>query len=141
MRVDDLDAPTAEFVARALPYVTSPGPSCALPANTCTSNYLAASVLTVPVAPLPVTTEGMDPGRRATSSEPSPSPTDDDAPRSSSVAVPVSSTVALGKAAWETLPPALPIHHDSAEHPTNSGPLEPSAVSHSASPVARTNRD
>ena len=89
----------------------------------------------------PPTQAQVDPGRRATVFEPSPSPTNGDAPQSSSVAVPVSSTVTLNKAASETLPSALPVHHDSAEHRTDLGPQEPSAVSHSALRVARTNRD
>ena len=128
MRVDGLDGPTGEFVVRAPPYVTTRGPNRALPANTCTSDYLAASVFAVPVAPfLPAPTEGTDPGRRAISSEP--------------YSVPVSSTADPGNAARETLPPAQPVYHDLAEHPTDSGPQEPSAVSHSASRVARTNRD
>ena len=71
----------------------------------------------------------------------SPSPTKGHAPKSSSVAVLFSTTVTLDKAASETLPPALLAHHDSAEHPTDSGPQEPSAVSHSVSRVARTSRD
>ena len=110
-------------------YVTSRSPNSALPANTYVRDSFAASVFAVPVAPLPASTEGTDLGRRATSSKPFPSPTNGDAPHSSSVAFPVSPTVALGKAASETLPPALLIHHDSAEHPTDSGPQEPSSVS------------
>ena len=141
MGFDHLDAPTGEFIARAPPYVTPRGPNWALPANACTSDYLAASVFAVPVAPLPGSTEGTEPARRATSSEPSPSPTNGDAPHSSSGAGPVSSTVALDKATSVALPPALPAHHDSAEHPTYSGPQDLSVVSHSASRVSRTSRD
>ena len=96
---------------------------------TCASDYLAASVFAVPVAPLPAPTEDTGLGQRATSSEPPPSPTNGNAPHSYSVAVPVSFTVALDKAGSGTLPPALPVLHDSAEHPMGSDPQELSAVS------------
>ena len=62
-------------------------------------------MLAVPVAPLP--DQPNDLGQRATSSEPSPPPTDGNAPDSSPAAVPASSTAALDKTASETLPPAL----------------------------------
>ena len=45
----------------------------------------------VPVEPLTALTEGTDPGRRATSSEPSPPPTDGNARTFTSAAIPASS--------------------------------------------------
>ena len=53
---------------------------------------------------------------------------------------PASSTVVPDKAALGAIPPALPVHKDSVVRQTNSGPQAPSAVSHSASRVAGTNR-
>ena len=114
MKVYDLDAP---FIWR----VRCPcSPSrrlarsqlnWALSANmyVCASDSLAAAVFAVPDVPLPASTEGMDLSQCATSSSPSPLPTDGNAPNSSSVTLHVSSTVAHDKAASETFPPALPV--------------------------------
>ena len=86
-KVDDHDAPSGEFVIRAPLYVISRGPKRALPANKCASDFLVASVLAVPVAPLPASTEGADCGQFSIPSEPLPSPTDGNAPMFSSVAL------------------------------------------------------
>ena len=51
MRIDDLDAPYGEFVARAPTYVFSRGPSRTLTSSMQAASNLAASVLVVPVAP------------------------------------------------------------------------------------------
>ena len=51
------------------------------------------------------------------------------------------SAVDLDKAELETIPPALPVHHNSAQRPTDPGPQEPSAVPHPDSGIARTNRE
>ena len=120
MRVDDVDSLSREFVAGAQIYFSSRGSNWDFPANTCACDSLAASVFAVPVAPLPASAEGTDFGHRATSSDPFPPQTDGNAPTFSSVVVPVSSTVALDKAAWESITSALSVYHNSAEHPTDS---------------------
>ena len=88
----------------------------------------------IPAARLPASIEGTDFGQRITFFEPSQKPTNGNAPNSSTVAVPVSPTVAVDKAASATLSPVISVHHDSAEHPTASGPQEPSAVQPRVSP-------
>lgn len=60
--------------------VTTRGPNWGLPANTCASNCLAASVFAVHVAPVLDLPEGMDLDQRATSSEPSSLPADGNVP-------------------------------------------------------------
>ena len=140
MRVDDLDALSGEFVARAPLHVASRGANWFFPVNACTSDYLAASVFTVPAALLPTSVDGSDLGLLAVSSEFPISLHNDSAPLPTPVATPASSTAVLNKTALGAIPPALPVHKDSVVRQMDSGPQTPSAVSHSASRVARTNR-
>ena len=97
-------------------------------------------VFVVPAAPMPTSADGSDLGLHAVSSEFPPSPHDDSAPLVSSVATPASSTVVLDKAALGAIPSALPVHKDSVVRQLDSGPQASSAISHSASRVAGTNR-
>ena len=61
MRIDDLDAPSGEFVARAPLHVVLRGPNWVFPVNAA-SDSLAASVFAVSVAPLPTFADGTDLG-------------------------------------------------------------------------------
>ena len=140
MRVDDLDAPSGEFVARAPLPVASRGPHWVFPVNACASDPVAASVFVAPAAPLPTSADGADLDHHVVSSA-LPSPLlDDNTPHPSSVAAPASSTVVLDKDGLGAIPPSLPVHIDSAAHQMDSGPQVPSAVPHSASRVAGNNR-
>ena len=73
MRVDELDAPSRESVARAPLHVALRSLNWVFPVNACASDSLAASVFAVPVAPLSTFTDGTDFGQHAISSELSPS--------------------------------------------------------------------
>ena len=77
MRVDDFDAPSGEFAARALSHVASRGPNMVFPVRACASDSLAASSFAVPVAPLSTSADGTDLGLHAASSELSSSLHDD----------------------------------------------------------------
>ena len=93
----------------------------------------------VPVSPLSTSTDGTDVGQHAVSSELSPLLHDDNAPQTSSVATPASSTVTLDKAALGAIPPAFPVHQDSVVRQMGLDSQAHSAVSHSASRDAGTN--
>ena len=113
MRVDDLDAPSGEFVARAPLHVASRGANWVFPVNACTSDSLAASVFTVPAAPLPTSVDGSDLGLHAVSSELPISLPYDSAPLPTPVATPASSTAVLDKAALGAIPPGRPVYKHS----------------------------
>ena len=139
-RVDDLDAPSEEFVARALFHVSLRGNHWIFPVKVCASDPVAASVFAALTARLPTCADGTDHGQYAVSSALSSPALGDNTPHPSSVAAPASSTVALDKDALGAIPTALPVHKDSVARQMDSGPQAPPAVPHLASRVARNNR-
>ena len=138
-RVDNLDAPSGEFVARAPLHVASRGANWVLPVNARTSGSLAASVFTVPATPLPSFVDGSDLSLHAVPPELPISLHNDSALLPTPVATPASTTAVLHKAALAPIPPALPVDNDCVVRQMDSGPQAPSAVSHPASRVAGTN--
>ena len=126
MRVDDVDAPSGEFVARAPCHVESRGTYWVFLVNACASDPVVASVFATTTAPLPSSFDGTDNGQHAVSSA-LPSPLlDDNSPYPSSVAAPTSSTVVLDKDALGAFPPTLPVHKDSLARQMDSGLQDPS---------------
>ena len=107
MRVDDLDAPSRDFVACAPLHVASRRAKWVFPVNACTSDSLATSVFTVLAAPLPTSVDGSDLGLHAVSSEFPISIRNDSLPLPTPAATPASSTAALHKAALGAISPAL----------------------------------
>ena len=113
MKVDDLDAPSGEFVARDPLHITSRGANRGFSVNACTSDSLAAPVFTVPATPLPTFVDFSDVGLHAVPSEFPISLHNDSAPLPTSGATPASSTAVLDKAALGAIPPARPVYKHS----------------------------